>query len=352
MASFASVKNRANSKKTTVFFFFLLLLLAGAAGELVWTYLDNWKLALQVGGGTAILLSIWWSLFQWQSNITWLCRIQSVLFSVGVLPQDFTFSEEAAPGETQARLDAIAKTAGEMVKESEKKLAANRHTLDKYLGSQASKHAVQGGPTSELGGQLQSVFILFSDIRGFTSMTEKLTAQETMRVLNQMYSSMGSVIEAAGGEINKFIGDAILAYFKMSENNKAAEAERVVRAALQMQERFLAVAARNADLKAKSIQIGLGIGIVAGQAILGNLGSRSRMEFTLIGDSVNLASRLCGIAPENEVLVNEELALMVTDKFHIESRMPVQLKGKSGKTTPYCIMGDLSHRAMIQPLAE
>lgn len=352
MANFASVKNRANSKKTPIFFFLLLLVLAAAAGELVWNYLNNLKLAAEVGGGTALILGAWWFLFQWESNLTWFCRLQTILYNVKVLPADYSFVDEASPWNLQEQVDSVAKIAGEVVQENAKKQAANRHTLDKYLGSQASQHAVQGGSTSELGGQLQPVFVLFSDIRGFTSMTEKLSPQETMRVLNQMYSSMGAVIEAAGGEINKFIGDAILAYFKRSENNGPAEAERIVRGALQMHERFLRVASNNPDLKAKSIQIGLGIGIVAGQAILGNLGSRNRMEFTLIGDSVNLASRLCGIAPENEVLINEELAMMVKSKFHIESRMPVQLKGKKEKVTPYCVMGDLSHLELIQPVAQ
>jgi class 3 adenylate cyclase len=351
MATFASVKNRANSNKT-LSLILLLLFLGALVGELVWTFLANWKLAFLAGGVTTALLSGWWFYLLWQSNNTWLCRVQTILSSIGVLPQDYSFTDKAVPWDTQSRLDAATRAAAEMVQESSKKLAANRHALEKYLGSQASRHAAEGVSGLELGGKLQPVFILFSDIRGFTSMTEKLTAQETMRVLNQMYSSMGSVIEGAGGEINKFIGDAILAYFKRSEAKGADEAERVVRAALQMQENFLKVAARNSDLKAKSIQIGLGIGIVAGEAILGNLGSRSRMEFTLIGDSVNLASRLCGIAPENEVLVNEELAMLVKEKFHIESRMPVQLKGKTGKTIPYCVMGDLSHLSLIQPLRE
>jgi adenylate cyclase len=101
-------------------------------------------------------------------------------------------------------------------------------------------------------------------------------------------------------------------------------------------------------LNAKSISIGLGIGLVAGEALMGNLGSRNRMEFTLIGDSVNLASRLCSIAPEWEILVNEELAMMVSDQFHIESRMPVQLKGRTEKTTPYCIMGLLNPQQSLQ----
>ncbi len=343
MATFSSVKKRANSKSTPILFFLLLIAIAAGVGNFAWTATGNLTTSLLAGGIGIVLLSGWWFFFLWQTNITWLCRLQTTLFTAGILPVDFPFVDKVSPWKVQSLIDAAAKAAGETVKESEKKIAANRHTLDKYLGSNASSHAVQGGASTELGGHLQPVFILFSDIRGFTSMTEKLTPQETMRVLNQMYSSMGSVIESAGGEINKFIGDAILAYFKMSTDNPSIQAEKIVRGALQMQERFLQVAKRNAELKAKNIQIGMGIGIVAGQAILGNLGSRNRMEFTLIGDSVNLASRLCGIAPENEVLVNEDLALMVSQKFHIESRMPVQLKGKAEKVTPFCVMGDLSH---------
>jgi class 3 adenylate cyclase len=344
MATLFSVNKRANSILAPLFFFLFLILLSAVAGEIVWFYTQNLELSIIIGGASAVLFSLWWYLFQWQNNVTWLCRLQMFFFGAGALPQDYRFSDDAAPWNADQRIKELVKTATATVQETTKDLAANRYALDKYLGSQASRKALSGSATYDLGGQLKSLFILFCDIRGFTQMTEKLTSQETVRTLNQVFSALSAVIESRSGEINKFIGDAVLAFFSWTEENQRAEAEKVVQAALDMHERFELVVGNNNDLKVRSVKIGLGIGIVAGHAILGNLGSRNRMEFTLIGDSVNIASRICAIAPEGEILVNETLALLVNDKFHIESRLPVQLKGKSEKMTPYCIFGKMRKR--------
>ncbi len=351
MATFSSVKRRASSLKVTLFFSLFLIMWSVLAGRLVWFRTRDFKISLIVFGVSAAVLGTGWFLLQWQSRVTWLCRLQMILHKAGALPSDYRFIDDAMPWNVNKKTQDVVNIAEQVVQENIKSLAANRHALDKYLGSQASRHAIQGAGTG-FGGQMQSVFILFSDIRGFTQMTELLTSQETMRVLNQIFSALAMAVEHQGGEINKFIGDAILVYFHRSPENERKEAEKVVRAALEMQEKFRVVTTNNNDLKARNVSIGLGIGIVAGQAIMGNLGSRNRMEFTLIGNSVNLASRLCSIAPQDEILVDEELAMLVNDKFHIESRLPVQLKGKKEKTTPYCILGDLTNRDDIRMASE
>jgi class 3 adenylate cyclase len=345
MATLSSVNKRAYTKKVPLFFFLALLLFSVVPSELFYFYSHNLVLSLIVCGGAVAVFCLWWFLFQWQTAVTWLCRLQIVLFKTGALPDDYRFSDDGGPLEVQSRIDDVVKTASTVVQETKQNLATTRHTLDKYLGSQASRHAVKDGSSSTLGGQLQNVFILFSDIRGFTAMTEELNSQETMRTLNQIFSLLSVAVEKQGGEINKFIGDAILAYFKRSPDpeSERSEGEKVLKAAFEMHEKFTHVVNNNNELKAHNVKIGLGIGIVAGKAIMGNLGSRNRMEFTLIGESVNLASRLCSITPENEILVNEQLAMLVNDKFHIESRMPVQLKGMKEKTTPYCVLGPLSN---------
>jgi adenylate cyclase len=86
------------------------------------------------------------------------------------------------------------------------------------------------------------------------------------------------------------------------------------------------------------VEIGLGIGITAGEAIMGNMGSANRMEFTLIGDTVNLSSRLCGIAKHGQILLNEEMALITERDFELSALPPVQIKGKSGMHTPYAVV--------------
>jgi len=344
MATLTSVKNRADNVLKPFLFIFALFILCAATGICVWFFTRRWLAAIEVGLGTATLLGIWVYFYRVQIEISWLCRLQVMLLSIGALPKEYKFFDTATPKEFKEKLEDIIRTSTDIVQGAAKEIITQRYTMEKYLGSHASSQAARGAGPAVGSGQMQKVFILFSDIRGFTRMSEMLTAQETLRVLNQIYTVLGIAIEKQGGEINKFIGDAILAYFKRSFENERSEAQSVIRAALEMQDRFRTAVKNNTELSTKNISVGLGIGIVAGEAILGNLGSRNRMEFTLIGDSVNLASRLCGIAPEDEILVNEELALLVNDKFHIESRPAVQLKGKSEKTIPYSIMGDVSNR--------
>ncbi len=339
MATLPAIIRRTESSAPFFTSILIHLLLSAGAGRLAWVYFPGWVPALCAGAGVFLLLGFWGFFVRWQASVIWLCRLQLTLAKLNLLPKDYAFWDSASPFNVQPRIDSAFKTALETVQKSEKALVSQRHVLEKYLGSEASRQA--SASSASLGGQLQKVFILFSDIRGFTRMSEQLTPQETMRVLNQFYTTLGAPIESQGGEINKFIGDAILAYFKRSPDKEKADAQKAVQAALEMQEKFGKAVKSINELTSKSIQVGLGIGVVAGEVLMGNLGSRNRMEFTLIGDSVNLASRLCGIAPEWEILVNEELAMMVSDRFHIESRVPVQLKGKTEKVTPYCIMGDL-----------
>ena len=346
MATLPSVKKQAESPGA--FFVSLLVQTALSAGAayLAWTYFQQqWIFALGAGLGLFLLLGFWGFFVRWQTAVTWLCRFQLNLARLNLLPKDFDFWDDASPLNVQPRIEEAFRAALTTVQNQEKAIVSQRHIMEKYLGSEASRQAQ--GSNMNLGGQLQKVFILFSDIRGFTRMSEQLTPQETMRVLNHIYTALGTAIESRGGEINKFIGDAVLAYFRRSPENEKPDAQKAVEAALEMQENFLQAIRSSPVLTSKSIPIGLGIGVVAGEALMGNLGTRNRMEFTLIGDSVNLASRLCSLAPEYEILVNEELALMVSDRFHIESRMPVQLKGKAEKVTPYCIMGDMSRRNSI-----
>lgn len=339
MATLSSVKRHAESSPLYFLSAAVHILLSAAAAGVTWYFIRVWQAALGAGLGMASLLAFWGYLIRWQGSIIWLCRLQLNLVKLNLLPKDFVFWDSASPGNLQSRIETTFRTALETAQNNEKAIVAQRYTLEKYLGSEASRQA--SGSNTALGGQLQKVIILFSDIRGFTRMTEQLTPQETMRVLNQIYTALGAAVEAGGGEINKFIGDAVLAYFKWSPEKGRNEAQKAVGAALEMHEKFDKAVKSIGILSEKSIKIGLGIGMVAGEVLMGNLGSRNRMEFTLIGDSVNLASRLCGIAPEWEILVNEELAMMVNDRFQIESRMPVQLKGKLEKVTPYCILGKL-----------
>ena len=179
----------------------------------------------------------------------------------------------------------------------------------KYVSESVAKEILEKTSADEvrLGGSRKYVTILFADIRGFTSMSEKLQPEEVVELLNTYLSSMTKCVFENKGTLDKYIGDAIMAVFNApleQENHQLL----AVKAALEMQK---AVAELNAKL-GKSLQYGIGVN--SGFAVVGNIGSEKRLEYTAIGDSVNTASRLCGIAEGGQVLASLETFNAVKDK--------------------------------------
>lgn len=144
----------------------------------------------------------------------------------------------------------------------------------------------------ELGGEEREVSVLFADLRGFTTLCEGRSPHAILDLLNEYFSAVTAVIEAEGGVVDKYIGDAVMALFGAPLTQPDAPA-RAVRAALGMQH---AVAALNRDFAARGIgALDIGVGIHSDRVVVGNMGSRSRLNYTAIGDGVNLASRLEGL---------------------------------------------------------
>jgi adenylate cyclase len=144
----------------------------------------------------------------------------------------------------------------------------------------------------ELGGEEREVTILFSDVRGFTSLCEGQSPRQILGLLNEYFAVISGVIEANGGVVDKYIGDAVMALFGAPVASLDAPA-RAIRTALQM---FEVLATLNTNFSARGLQqVGIGIGINTDRVVAGNMGSQSRLNYTVIGDGVNLASRLEGL---------------------------------------------------------
>ncbi|MBV9826366.1 MAG: GAF domain-containing protein [Alphaproteobacteria bacterium] len=163
-----------------------------------------------------------------------------------------------------------------------------RRTMSRYLSNEVIDRLMLD-PSAGLGGSSHDVTILFSDIRGFTSMTERLGASETVSMLNEYFSFMEDVVTNRSGLIDKYIGDAIMALFG-SPFPTEGDADNAVQAAIDMHKALELLNHRRAAEGAAAIRIGVGIG--TGTVITGNIGSPKRMDFTVIGDAVNLASRV------------------------------------------------------------
>ncbi|NBO79318.1 MAG: adenylate/guanylate cyclase domain-containing protein, partial [Actinobacteria bacterium] len=148
-----------------------------------------------------------------------------------------------------------------------------------------------------LGGQEQEVTILFSDIRGFTSMSESMAPNEVVETLNDYFNLMIEIIFKYNGTLDKIIGDALMVIYG-APNSTDKDTENAVLTAIEMQEKLIEFNQRR--IIHSKLPITIGIGINRGRVISGNIGSRQQMNFTVIGDSVNLASRLCSAAKKRQ----------------------------------------------------
>jgi class 3 adenylate cyclase len=185
----------------------------------------------------------------------------------------------------------------------------------------------------------RNVAVIFSDIRGFTSMSEKLLPEEVVYILNDYFSFSTDAINRNKGQVNKFIGDAVMALFEdpPAYQEGGSAAQNAVNAAIAIVENFHAAMPRWKEKLASPFSCDVGVGVHYGEAILGNLGSSERMEYTAIGDTVNFTSRLCSLAKGGQVRVSESCFERVHDYFEGQAQEPVPVKGKTGLHTTYVV---------------
>jgi len=202
-----------------------------------------------------------------------------------------------------------------------------RSRLERYHSPQVVDMIIRAGQGEQddlLEAKDVSVTILFTDIVGFTRLSERLAPLEVNMLLNQYFSRMTDVIFEYEGTLDKYVGDRLMAVFG-APVEKEDDAERAVRAALKMRQ-DLAVMMQ--DMSAEK-RFDVRIGINTGHVVAGNIGSPKRMDYTVIGDSVNIASRLESSAQPNQILIGQETYRQVKGKFKIQKVGHKKLKGKS-----------------------
>jgi len=213
-----------------------------------------------------------------------------------------------------------------------------RRTLERYVSKNLVKEILEN-PDSYYS-TLRGVRVLFSDLIGFTTLSEKADPEALVSQLNEYLSRMTSVVFRNGGTLDKFIGDAIMAVWgNVRSFGMAQDTKDCVRAALAMRREL-----RQLNQKWREegrMGLGMGIGINQGEVIVGNIGSHERMDPTVIGDSVNLASRLEGLTRIYgvDILVGASAAELARDEVHIRSVARVQVKGKSKPVDIFTFVG-------------
>ncbi|MCZ8203298.1 adenylate/guanylate cyclase domain-containing protein [Gemmatimonas sp.] len=210
-----------------------------------------------------------------------------------------------------------------------------RENFERYFTPQIAERIAATTHQVEPGGTRLPVVVMFSDIRGFTAIAESLPPMHMANQLNEYFTVMVECVFRHGGALDKFIGDAIMAYWGAPEA-RDDDIDGAVAAAFDMQGALEALNARWREEGRPELHIG--IGIHHGDAFVGNIGSPRRLEFTLIGDTVNVASRLCSLAQADEVLVSEPVVEHVsrsrTLPVHCRSRDDLRVLRRTSSDSP------------------
>ncbi|TYO99912.1 adenylate cyclase [Geothermobacter ehrlichii] len=211
-----------------------------------------------------------------------------------------------------------------------------KNTFERYMSKPLTDIILEHRDAIELGGEEKVVSVLFADIRRFTPLAEKLPPARILELLNAYFSTMIDVIAANGGMVDKLMGDSVMALFG-APVSLGDDPLRAVQCALDMQR---AIVDFNIEQKRKGLPpLEVGIGINTGPVIAGNIGSSSRMEYTVIGDTVNVAARLQGLAGPGEILISEQTWRQVEQAVEAEAMPPIQLKGKEKPVSLYRVTG-------------
>ncbi|MHB8147061.1 MAG: adenylate/guanylate cyclase domain-containing protein [Vulcanimicrobiaceae bacterium] len=210
---------------------------------------------------------------------------------------------------------------------------AERRMVTSLFGMHVSPAVVkdilkQDDPKSALAlkGKRVKTTIFYSDIRGFTAMSETMTPEEIYAQLNEYFEEMCQIIFAYGGYVDKFIGDCVMAVFS-APYQKDDDAANAVKSAVAQQKKIAELSEKWKAMGKREFTVGMGIN--TGEVVMGNLGSSSRMNYTVIGDNVNVAARLYNVAKGGEIIISESTYAECKEFVVAQELEPVSVKGKS-----------------------
>lgn len=217
-----------------------------------------------------------------------------------------------------------------------------KSALTRYVSEDILQEVILPGKSGDLFSHRKKVTVLFADVRGFTSLSEQLSPEQTVVLLNDYFEKMIEAVFKNHGNLNKFMGDGLMALFGALKDDDYQE-EHAIQAALDMRAALCELQKNWSTSQDKSrqglIDLRIGIGINTGLAIVGNIGSKQRMEFTAIGDAINLGSRLEHATRDHglDILVSEYTYVAARSRFPFEAVGEISLKGKAQTVRTYTI---------------
>ena len=200
-----------------------------------------------------------------------------------------------------------------------------KNTFKRYVSKSVVDQLLDDDQKLNLGGEERDVTVLFSDIRGFTAMSEKMTPKEVVRTLNSYFSEMIDIIFKYDGTLDKIVGDELMVVFG-APISRDDDAERAVKTAVGMVEALRKFNEKRE--KNNKVPINAGIGINKGKVISGNIGSKDQMDYTVIGDTVNLGARLCSFAGPLKIIISQSVKNEIGDLYKTRKLEAIKVKGK------------------------
>lgn len=209
--------------------------------------------------------------------------------------------------------------------------------LGKYISKDIKNKILKNNAETELGGKRAEITVMFADIRGFTALSETRKAEEVSQLLNEYFSELEPVINKYNGVINKFIGDAVLVVFGDPSTDKF-HAKNAVKCAYELRKRVKEIKQRWIEQGKPKIDIGIGIN--TGEAFIGNVGTQNRFEYTVIGDTVNIASRIEDYNKiyKTHILISENTYNKISKIVDVIKIREVSIKGKIKKINIYEVL--------------
>jgi len=200
-----------------------------------------------------------------------------------------------------------------------------RANYSRFMPEYVVKQLLENPDSFKLGGVNQMITVLFADIRGFTAFSERENPERVVGLLNRYFTAMSEIIFAHGGTLDKYIGDGLMAIFG-APSATSEDAENAVKTAIAMQKRLTTL---NRDLESEGFSsITIGIGLHTGEATIGYIGSEQRSEYTAIGDTVNVASRLEKNTIGGQILISEATARASGNSFQLINHKPLNVKNR------------------------
>jgi len=233
----------------------------------------------------------------------------------------------------------------------EKERQKVKHAFNHYLTASVVNEILKDPDKLKLGGDKQTLTVLFSDIRGFTSISERLTPEDLVRLLNRYLTLMTDIVFKYEGTLDKYIGDAIMAIWGAPLQQKD-HASRACEAAVEMIRTLSQLQPLLNELGVPQFRIGVGIN--TGDMVVGNMGSDERFDYTVMGDSVNLGSRLEGTNKEygTSIIISGSTYENVKEQFHCRELDCIRVKGKTKPITIYELLGGIRDASVERDLTE